>query len=155
MAQEDDIPVRTRSHDRPLRSRAGGSQFRKSGSGCKGREVLEEDYRGADAALAPVAFLRGDLAASGARPSPRGDEARNVARRYLAPGLHLADKLHHRRRNTKGRDLTRHPQEGSRSVGVVHDEELLGVTSATPIGLIPRHTAMLPRQWLPSGDLSS
>ena len=58
-------------------------------------------------------------------PSPRGDEARNVARRYLAPGLHLADKLHHRRRHTKGRDLMRHPQEGSRSVGVVHDEELL------------------------------
>ena len=59
--------------------------------------------------------------------SPRGDEACNVARGYLAPGLHLA----------KGRDLTRHPQERSRSVGVVHDEELLGVTSATSIGLIP------------------
>jgi molybdopterin-guanine dinucleotide biosynthesis protein len=58
-------------------------------------------------------------------------------------GLHLADKLHHRRRDTKGRDLMRHPQEGSRSVGVVHDEELLAVTSATSIGLIPRHTAML------------
>ena len=114
----------------------------------QGREVLEEDYRGADAALAPVAFLRGDLAASGARPSPRGDEACNVARRYLAAGLHLAGKLHHRRRDTKDRDLTRHPQEGSRSVGVVHDEELLGVTSATPIGLIPRHTAMLSRQWV-------
>ena len=87
--------------------------------------------------------------------SPRGDEARNVARRYLAPGLHLADKLHHRRRDTKGRDLMRHPQEGSRSVGVVHDEELLAVTSATSIGLIPRHTAMLSRQWLTSGDVSS
>ena len=37
----------------------------------------------------------------------------------------------------------RHPQEGSRSVGVVHDEELLAVTSAISIGLIPRHTAML------------
>ena len=49
----------------------------------------------------------------------------------------------------------RHPQEGSRSVGVVHDEELLAVTSATSIGLIPRHTAMLSRQWLTSGDLSS
>ena len=72
--------------------------------------------------------------------SPRGDEARNVARRYLAPGLHLADKLHHRRRDTKGRDLMRHPQEGSRSVGIVHDEELLPVTSATSIGMIPRHT---------------
>ena len=60
--------------------------------------------------------------------SPRGDEARNVARRYLAPGLHLADKLHHRRRDTKGRDLMRHLQEGSRSFGLVHDEELLGVT---------------------------
>src|SRR5829696_5350022 len=87
--------------------------------------------------------------------SPRGDEARNVARRYLAPGPHLADKLHHRRRDTKGRDLMRHPQEGSRSVGVVHDEELLAVTSATSIGLIPRHTVMLSRQWLTSGDVSS
>src|SRR5215207_7766446 len=86
--------------------------------------------------------------------SPRGDEARNVARRYLASGLHLADKLHHRRRDTKGRDLMRHPQEGSRSVGVVHDEELLAVTSATSIVLIP-HTAMLSRRWLTSGDLSS
>src|SRR5215203_3502831 len=48
--------------------------------------------------------------------------------------------------------LMRHPQGGSRSVGVVHDEELLAVTSATSIGLIPLHTAMLSRQWLTSGD---
>ena len=38
-----------------------------------------------------------DSSLSAIMVSPRGDEARNVTRRYLAPGLHLADELHHRR----------------------------------------------------------
>src|SRR4051812_1048671 len=48
----------------------------------------------------------------------------------------------------------RHPQEGSRSVGVVHDEKLLAIRPAASDCVIPRHAGKLARQRLTSDDLA-
>jgi hypothetical protein len=87
----------------------------------QGREVLEEDYRGADAALAPVAFLRGDLAASGARPSPRGTRlamspAGISPRACTSRASFITDGETPKTAISRG---TR--RKARRSVGVVHD----------------------------------
>src|SRR4051812_46926026 len=48
----------------------------------------------------------------------------------------------------------RHPQEGSRPVGVVHDEKLLAIRPAASDCVIPRHAGKLARQRLTSDDLA-
>ena len=48
----------------------------------------------------------------------------------------------------------RHPQEGARPVGVVHDEKLLAIRPAASDCVIPRHAGKLARQRLTTDDLA-
>jgi hypothetical protein len=87
--------------------------------------------------------------------SSHGAEACNLTSRYAPTSLYLSSKLHDRRRDAKHCHRGRHPQEGSRPVGVVHDEKLLAIRPAASDCVIPRHAGKLARQRLTSDDLAS
>jgi hypothetical protein len=86
--------------------------------------------------------------------SSHGAEACNLTSRYAPTSLYLSSKLHDRRRDAKHCHRGRHPQEGSRPVGVVHDEKLLAIRPAASDCVIPRHAGKLARQRLTSDDLA-
>ena len=86
--------------------------------------------------------------------SSHGAEACNLTGRYPPASLYLSSKLHDRRRDAKHCHRGRHPQEGSRPVGVVHDEKLLAIRPAASDCVIPRHAGKLARQRLTSDDLA-
>jgi hypothetical protein len=98
----------------------------------------------------PVPEVRFDHPVS----SSHGAEACNLTGRYLPASLYLSSKLHDRRRDAKHCHRGRHPQEGSRPVGVVHDEKLLAIRPAASDCVIPRHAGKLTRQRLTSDDLA-
>ena len=87
--------------------------------------------------------------------SSHGGETCNLTPRYLPAGLHLSGKFHDRRRDAKHCHRGRHPQEGSRPVGVVHDEKLLAIRPAASDCVIPRHAGSWHAKRLTSDDLAS
>ena len=86
--------------------------------------------------------------------SSHGAEACNLTSRYPPASLYLSSKFHDRRRDAKHCHRGRHPQEGSRPVGVVHNEKLLAIRPAASDCVIPRHAGKLARQRLTSDDLA-
>ena len=98
----------------------------------------------------PVPEVRFDHPVS----SSHGAEACNLTGRYPPASLYLSSKLHDRRGDAKHCHCGRHPQEGSRPVGVVHDEKLLAIWPAASDCVIPRHAGKLARQRLTSDDLA-